>query len=360
MKIALFSDLHAHPFKNGTIDEHGRNSRVEDAVSVIRQVYTEGVKRGVDYVLFGGDLFDRRKSIDVDTYNRIHEVISTQSLSIPTYMIPGNHDQANKSGTIHALQRFQTESCFIFQEPQWVKLNSDTALFGVPYYDDGELIAQYIVKGLEQKPKGVSKTILLMHYGIAGAKIGPSDYVLPCELSVDMLKPDKWDIIFGGHYHIGQQLGEKFNYIGSAMQHRWDDAGFEKSFVILDTSNWSMERVPTVAPRFVVFEDLENFDLLDVRNCFVRVVLSSSPSDDVKDMVFTTFTEAGALSLEFRITPPDVDEDSPERIEFKEGKGVGGVLEDYIKSDVVDTKGFDVDKLLQIGKAIIQEATHDH
>ena len=360
MKIALFSDLHAHPFKNGTVDEHGRNSRVEDAVNVMRQMYSEGAKRGVDYVLFGGDLFDRRNSIDVVTYNRIHEVVTTQSLSIPTYMIPGNHDQANKSGTIHALQRFHSDSCFIFQEPKWVKLNSDTALFGVPYYDDGELIAKHVVEGLRKKPKGVSKTILLMHYGVAGAKIGPSDYVLPCELSVDMLKPAKWDIIFGGHYHIGQQIGDKFNYIGSALQHRWDDVGFEKSFVVLDTEDWSIERVPTVAPRFVVVEDLENFDLLDVGNSFVRVVLPSSPSDDVKDMVSTAFTEAGALSVEFRIVPAEVDDIPTDRIEFSEGSGTSGVLEDYIKSDVVDTAGFDIKKLLKLGKDLIQEATHDH
>ena len=272
MIVALYSDLHAHPYNNGTVLEHGTNSRVQDAVSVIEQVYSYAVEHDLDYVFFGGDLFDRRKSIDVDTYNRIHQVVQTCSEKMATIMIPGNHDQANKSGTIHALQRFESPSCTVVSEPGWHQLIDDVWLFAVPYYDDGVLIAEHVAEGVKNKPEG-KRHLLLLHYGVEGARIGPSDYVLPCELSVSMLLPQEWDVIFSGHYHIGQKLEDNFYYIGSAMQHRWDDVGFEKSFVVYDSKDSSIVRVPTVAPQFM--EVRKSLRGKDVSNCFVRIIRST-------------------------------------------------------------------------------------
>ena len=228
MKIAVFSDLHSHAFKNGTIQEDGRNSRVTDAVRVIEQVYSYALQNDCSHVLFGGDLFDTRKRIDVDTYNRTHHAVSVWSEKVHTFMIPGNHDQANKSGTIHSLSRFHRGGvCDVFNTPAWHDMGDGVGLFGIPYIDDGEVIAEHAQRAVESRPEWASSgAILLMHYGVQGAKVGPSDYVLPCELELHMLMPDKWNLILGGHYHIGQQLGANFHYIGSGMQHRWDDAGF--------------------------------------------------------------------------------------------------------------------------------------
>jgi len=352
MKLVAYSDLHAHPFKNGTLTEHGRNSRVDDAVSVINQAYDHAEKIGAEYVVFGGDLFDRRKSIDVDTFNRVHSVVSNRSKAVKTLMIPGNHDQANKSGTIHALQRFGSgDQCIVFSEPVWVELGDGVGLFGIPYYDDGQTISEYARAGVDCRPEHIEKAILLMHYGVYGAKVGPSDYVLPCELNLSMLDPDHWDIILSGHYHIGQQIGDNFHYIGSAMQHRWDDAGFNKSFLVIDTDDFSLSRTPTVAPRFVVFKgQVEG----DVDNCFVRLVTDYEIEFQEKEKIISTLTEAGAISVEFRYEPKQeiVHE---ERISFSEEKGLYGVVEEYVGSGIVDTDGLDEERLVSVGKNILSQ-----
>lgn len=353
MKIALYSDLHAHPYSNGVLLEHGSNSRVLDASNVIGQVYSYAIDNGLEHVLFGGDLFDRRKSIDVDTYNTIHRCIQDWSEQVSTVMIPGNHDQANKSGTIHALQRFQSSTCKVFDKPEWVALSEDVYLFGIPYYDDGEFIAQCVREGLEDKPEG-KRHILMLHYGIEGAKIGPSDYVLPCELKLPMLCLDEWDIVFSGHYHIGQQLGSKFHYIGSAMQHRWDDVGFEKTFVVYDSDTNEISRVPTVAPKFLEIRDKTKNH--DVKNCFVRIIRDYEISSDKKPKIEASLKEKGALSVEFRYEPEKVDLENSERIIFSESGGRYQILDDYVSSDLVDTSEFDLDKLLNIGKEILSRA----
>lgn len=365
MKICLFSDLHAHPYSNGSILEHGSNSRVLDAVSVIEQVYLHAKDIGAAKVLFGGDLFDRRKSIDVDTYNKVHSTVLDGSyLSVGTILLVGNHDQANRSGTIHALDRFesrveQQRSCYVADEPRWWKVTNPAdpedvvGLFTVPYYDDGEVIASHIEDGIDNRPEWAEKAMLLIHYGLSGAKVGPGDYIVPCELSLSMLHPDKWDIIFSGHYHIGQQLGSKFHYIGSAMQHRWDDAGFDKSFVVLDTDDFSITRVPTVAPKFVVAErKFESLEFGNVDNAFVRVVTSYDMEDDEKVKIEKELKDLGAISVEFRFEKPDLVSHE-ERISLSEDRGVFGIVEDYVNSDAIDTTDFDVDKLISVGKNIL-------
>ena len=356
MKICLFSDLHAHPYSNGVVLEHGTNSRVLDAVSVINQVYSHSREIGAEFVLFGGDLFDRRKSIDVDTYNKIHQTILSESRDgIRTILLVGNHDQANKSGTIHALERFNSgNDCFVADEPQWWQLDPEAGLglFAVPYYDDGEIIAEHVVKGIEYRPNWVKKSILMIHYGIHGAKVGPGDYVIPCELGLPMLHPDKWDIIFSGHYHIGQQIGPKFHYIGSAMQHRWDDAGFEKTFIVFDTEDLSISREVCNAPEFLVIDnDIEDYD---VNNKFVRVVRRIDLEEDEKNGVVKFLRDCGALSVEFGLERT-LEETPTERINFSEEKGSYGILEDYVNSDIVSTNNLDVSKLIRIGKDILSE-----
>ena len=353
MKIALYSDLHAHPYNNGTLLEHGTNSRVQDAVDVIGQVFSYSLDNDIDVVLFGGDLFDRRKSIDVDTYNKIHEAVQYWSRKVPTVMIPGNHDQANKSGTVHALQRFKSKQCSIITQPSWTKLPGNVHLFSVPYYDDGEIIAEHVRKGVADKNDDGSRHILLIHYGVTGAKVGPSDYVLPCELDLTKLELDAWDIVFSGHYHIGQQLGSKFHYIGSAMQHRWDDVGFHKSFVVYDSETNQISRVPTLAPTFV---EVREDEVAEVENCFVRVVIESEMEEESQKKTVERLREAGALSVEFRHEPKKVDVGQDQRIEFSESGGNYQILDDYMSSDLVDVSSFDEDKLLSIGKKILSQA----
>ena len=353
MKIVAFSDLHAHPFKNGFITEEGRNSRVDDAINVIRQVYEYASENKVSYVFFGGDLFDRRKSIDVDTFNQVHAAVAKGSELVSTIMIPGNHDQANKSGTIHALQRFNSKQCTTVHEPTWVKLNSTTALLGIPYVDDGRLIARAIKQKLAERPQWAKKLILMLHYGIQGAKVSAADYVLPCELELAHLSPTYWDLILSGHYHIGQQLGKNFHYIGSAMQHRWDDAGFEKSFIEFDTDTWRINRIATVAPKFTVITGKTKD--YEVDNSFVRIVRNYEIEEKNKLLLNKKLEERGAISVEYRVEREN-NKGHEERIDFSEGSGPLGIIEDYIKADVVERGELDTEKLLAIGKDLIIRA----
>ena len=355
MKLVVYSDLHAHPFKGGQILAEGRNSRVDDALGVIDTVYAyaENIEATV---IFGGDLFDRRKSIDVDTYNKVHQTISDHTAR--AVMIPGNHDQANKSGTIHALERFHSKRCQVVSDPSWTKIQgggSVLGVFAVPYTDDGEIIASQVAEGIDRRPEWAEKALLLMHYGVQGAKVGPSDYVLPCELELPMLQPSQWDLILSGHYHIGQQLGDRFHYIGSAMQHRWDDMGFSKTFMVIDTDDWSIDRVSTGAPEFLVVKGKTAEH--NVENCFIKIIRDYEMEPAKKEKIRRKLLDRGAVSVIFDFEPSKVNKQKSSRIEFSEDRGVFGILEDYIGSDLVGTGDLDTDKLISVGKELLEQAS---
>ena len=218
-----------------------------------------------------------------------------------------------------------------------------------------EQVAVEVTRGLEERPTWATESVLLLHAGVQGAKVGPSDYVLPCELELPMLQPDRWDLILSGHYHISQQLGDRFHYIGSAMQHRWDDAGFEKTFMVIDTDDWSIERIPTNAPEFLVVKGKTKD--YEVENCFVEIVRDYEIEPEKKERVRQKLLDRGALSVIFDFVPVKSNKDCPERIEFSEDKGAYGIIEDYIESDLVGIGDLDQDKLITIGKGILEQAS---
>ena len=136
------------------------------------------------------------------------------------------------------------------------------------------------------------------------------------------------------------------------MQHRWDDVGFEKSFVVFDSKNVSLSRERCDAPEFLVLDgEIGN---KNVKNKFVRVVRGSELSEDSKKEISEDLLSKGALSVEFRF---NVEERavSLQRVELSEEKGFYGILEDYANSDIIPTESLDISKLISVGKEILSE-----
>ena len=122
-KILLWSDLHAHEFRPySTILPNGMNSRLADAIECVNQIHGYSIKHDVDLVLFGGDMFHIRKNIAVQAFNEVFEAMSQFSLSkVPVLMLHGNHDQADKEGSVHSIHSFRT-FLQIADKPGWVQL----------------------------------------------------------------------------------------------------------------------------------------------------------------------------------------------------------------------------------------------
>ena len=65
MKYLIFSDLHAHNYREfSEIDPTGVNSRLLDCVEVLGEIQKYANSQGIEKVIFCGDLFHLKNNID--------------------------------------------------------------------------------------------------------------------------------------------------------------------------------------------------------------------------------------------------------------------------------------------------------
>jgi DNA repair exonuclease SbcCD nuclease subunit len=362
-KVAIFSDLHAHPFKPyAGILENGMNSRLADAVHCIDQVVDYCVSEGVDLALFGGDLFHVRRTINVAAFNAVYESMSKFALNgIPLVMIHGNHDQADKKGNTHSIHAFRT-FCSVTDNPGWLVVHGKSgepyAIMAIPYMENVEQLRDIVQEPcpIAQVPK-----ILLGHLGIRGAKVGADFvYVNPYDADAADLNAGAFDAAYLGHHHLHQQIAANGWYIGAALQHNWGDRDQWRGFLVYDTETKSHTRHTLQAPQFVECREgwfhkrFHNDDFAPFKDNYVRVIddTNANYTDDQREEMRTA---TGARSLE--VVPPKVAKTRAQgpRIEVDTGMSFSDLMRRYVKSGVHATGGLEEDYLLQIGRDILEE-----
>jgi DNA repair exonuclease SbcCD nuclease subunit len=285
-EFLLFSDFHAHNFRYGSyrVPFDGReglyNSRLIDAIEVLRQIDAYADDNGIPLILFGGDLFHKRQHVSTEVFNLVHSQLCHMARNKKLLLVPGNHDYADRAGNIHSLEPFRGETNI---EVSTGGLHSfkDFAVCALPYDDDKTTIVASLEKLGDLAEAQEVPTILLAHTGIQGARVG-SDYVLVADhdIQVSDVPRDKFLGCFFGHYHQHQQVFSNGWFIGATHQHNWGDAGTTRGFLhaSIRDGQLSFVQVPTVAPCFVK-TDVSQLSKVASKD-FVRVSVSSSESVD--------------------------------------------------------------------------------
>ena len=129
MKVLLFSDLHAHSWRNcSTMLPTGRNSRLQDTINILREIRELADKEKVDGVLFAGDMFHIRPglaSMHIPTFNAVYEEIALLKLNRTfVALLVGNHDQGDKAGREYSVFAFRS-TVTVMDQPGWHQFISD-------------------------------------------------------------------------------------------------------------------------------------------------------------------------------------------------------------------------------------------
>ena len=350
MRIALFSDLHAHPFKPyASVLDNGMNSRLADAISCLDQIREICVEQGVELALFGGDMFHVRRNINVTAFNAVYEALAKFHLAkIPVAMIHGNHDQSDRDGKEHSVHAFRT-FCTVIDEPGWVQLETQSkkrvSVLAVPYLEDVDRLRAVTARSCPHTDSDV--TVGLGHFGVQGAKVG-ADFVYcnegdPCLADMNAANVDKF---FLGHYHLYQHVGENVWYIGAPLQHNWGDRGQHRGFLIWDTTKNIHEQIQLDAPEFVETMTLDEKH----RGNFVRLVTDTPMAASEVEWAVEQY---GLRSLEVRSF--EEEEDSEVRIELAPGTSLHDSIETYVNSGVQPVGDLDTDYLVKLGQEILEE-----
>jgi len=345
-KVLIFSDLHIHAHKNSA-------ARRDDCLKVLEWVFETALENNVESVIFAGDLFHDRQKIDLITYQLTFDIFKkyTYENKFDIFLLLGNHD-------LWFHEKCDVNSVAVFSELP----NVTTVAYPATYPIAGKQVAflPYTHNPIEDL-KDLNGDILFSHLAIDGA-IWNVMHGTQADVSIehdgDMTKVgadifNGWQRVFLGHYHAEQKLSDTVEYVGSPLQLSFGEAFQHKHIIIYDTETDEREYVQnTFSPQHFIIPE-SDLDKYDLENNFIRVVVDDIGSSDLIDIKKKITTKHNVGSLEIKQNPK---EDSTHVIE--EAKSIlykkEGMLEQYIKE--VGSDGLDPDKLLQIGKQILNKA----
>lgn len=205
MKLLFFTDTH--------IKATNPISRTDDYLSTLKYKFNE-VKEiikeeKIDYVLHGGDLFDR-PDVPVRIVGKFANIL--KSFNVPIYMISGNHDifghnpSTVERSMIGLLNTLNIVHLINKDEPIILKDSSiNIQISGAPYiYDiDSNFKNYYFPKRLDN----IDYHIFMIHSFLLDKPfINTVSHTL-----IDEIKDVDADIILSGHYHTGFGIKEYNN-----------------------------------------------------------------------------------------------------------------------------------------------------
>lgn len=198
MKLLYLTDTHIR----GTNPKNRKDSFIDTVENKLNEIVNLVDKYNVDFVLHGGDLFDR-PDISISIVSRFVKTLA--KIKVPIYLISGNHDiYGHNPETINRtmlglLNVLGVINIINNKKIILEKNNIKVQLSGQPYIydiDDTANLNYYILK---EKNPDVNFSIHMIH-GMLLDK--PFIKGIPYTL-VDDIKNTIADITLSGHYHSG-------------------------------------------------------------------------------------------------------------------------------------------------------------
>lgn len=370
MKIAVFSDVHIHDFREFSVaGPDGVPSRLRACVSVLHDVRLYCQKHGIGVVVFGGDLFHRRGAIFTQAFNLVVvELALFKEAGITVLCVPGNHDQANRSGTIDAIEALADAGLVQAVNPTrgWVNwfLEDDAGdallISGFGYTDSREIFLKRLdastVEANTLYPE--SLRVGIFHHGFRGAKVGPLlEYQVREEIDASELQGHDFRRSFVGHYHQRQFIegtDDLAMYIGSPLEHVRGDGGLEKGFLVYDSAPDVWKLVPLKRPRFVKLTQ----DLIDKTGKWTDVDIQAVVSGNFVDVVYEelpvewdvyakTLLAVGAAGV--KAVPIVKERKRAARLAIDTSLSTQDILKKYILYKKDSLAGMDEIELLKLG-----------
>lgn len=230
LKIVITSDFHLKSTdKYGKIEPSGLNSRLIDILNNISKSVKYAIEHKVDYWICLGDIFHKINPSETLRENFLRVISPLIKENIHIILLIGNHDTDFK---IHS---FMTESKLldiinknvitVISTPTEIHLKKINCLF-IPFMEDIE-----ISKTLRSVDKD---TIVFGHFGVDGALVSGSEYVLSKGISQSLFKKPKYTYL--GHYHKSQ-TAKKWMYIGSIAKVDFAERNDKKGFIYSEISD---------------------------------------------------------------------------------------------------------------------------
>lgn len=243
MILAHLADLHLGYRAYHRAAPGGINARERDVAKAFRAALDRIIERGdVELILVAGDVFHTVRPSNLAIadafrqFSRLYEALP----DVPVVVIAGNHDspRAVETGSILRLLGEIPNVVVVDDGARAVYLEAiDTSVLCLPHNalaTDG---------GVEMEPDSEAATNVLMLHGTVagGAAEEKLRYVSEyggVKVETSEIRPDRWDYVALGHYHIATELAPNMWYSGGLERtstNIWEEAEGEKGFLTYDT-----------------------------------------------------------------------------------------------------------------------------
>jgi DNA repair exonuclease SbcCD nuclease subunit len=339
-KLAMFTDIHFG--KKNNSPQH--NQDCLDFVDwFCRRVTEEG---NVTHILFLGDWFENRNSVNVLTLTYAHEALRRlTSLGLPIYMLVGNHDlYYRENRKIYSTRIFgDFKHITMVNEP--TVLDRDLLLCPFIFKEEGGELAKF-------------RTVPFWfgHFEFKNFIITGSDRRMETGLEHTLFKEQRY--IFTGHFHK-RQAQDNVIYIGNTFPMDYGDAGDDARgccfFDVAADKVWFEDWVEAPTYRKIRLSEVLGGNIAFPSKCRVRCLVDTE----------ILYSEAQALREEmvklYDLREFSLEENEEEKRAVLEGEDVIETFElsslndavvKMIKTGIQGTNAINPDRLVDIYLAL--------
>jgi len=300
-KIGFITDTHW--------GQHNDNQVFYDYMKkAVEYYFTVFEEQGVEIVIHGGDVVDRRKFINYVTALRLREdfLKPLSERFKKTYFICGNHDvyykDTNKVNALNIL-RLDEFSNFEIHEKWPHEITVDGA--------DILLLPWITVDNEEKAYEAVSNSkakTCIGHLEVIGATMDKYGQVADHGLSPFLL--EQFESVYTGHFHHPSVKGN-VHYVGAAFELDWNDYNDPRGVTIIDPVNHTREFFQCPYKLFrnyhyadstekkinLLKQDIDRGYFKKFSDCFVKLRVQSKNDDMIYEEVYKQINDAGPASF---------------------------------------------------------------
>lgn len=299
--VIFISDIH---FGWNTSSEEWQ----ENIEKYFREWFIPFVKKTLEtypdaVVICLGDVYQDRKSIDIDVNNLVIDIFEDIASFIPVYILNGNHDLSKKTnkGNTSLRSLSNISNLTLIKEPTLLKFTQGNKILAksiaIPYLGDCSEENKVLVNF------SGTADYAFMHTDISGLKF---DNGMEIKGAVDSEKFK--GKIWSGHIHKRQET-KRVIYVGSPYQLSRGEIGNEKGIYILDVSSGDFTFTPnTYSPLFqkVNVDELMNMFAPDraklLANNYTDIMIKEEDIKNYKQSdIYAIINESNAKRAELKV-----------------------------------------------------------
>ena len=346
----MFSDLHLHEFSYGSKIVEGRNSRLEQQIRAVHQITDYCRANGIREAVLTGDVFHASTITAAVSEGAFRSFRSFADAGINLTVVPGNHDQAGRTGNPHALSWFSTIGQLVYGSVGEILSIGNVQAEGIPFIHDRDTLARRLEQVRDET------RLLFLHQGVGGVEINSKGFTLNEALTSDMIPPTV-AMAFTGHYHSAKRVSPNLIIPGSTVQLNWGDTGESRGWLDVEynTEDNTVEimHCESKASKFVQIHSPAELPNDQIAGNFIRLVTDDHNASFVEDAA-RELTKAGAESVEVK-TVIQLDK-NVQQVETKQFNSLNEVIYAYasskLRQGVIDEFDFLIGE--QIMKGVYQ------